>query len=644
MKKTLLSFVAFFAVALFATAQVNLIENGDFEKWTDGLPDNWKTASSAGNATLSQSKDAHSGENAVSVASASSNKRIGYKEITLKAGDYTIKFWAKGGQARPGYVPIKEDGSADGNNYKYGDYATLNATDWTEVTYTFTLEATTKLALVIMNPKSNKDKGYTAQPLFIDDYSLTTENGGLEGGGSTVDPTPDPDPDPTPDPTVPDYTTIAELKADATKTATSITYTFSDLLVTGVGLSGKNYSVYVTDGTEGMLLYGPNVPNVKKGDKISGQIAGNLQLYNTLTEIGAADYSKVTVSSSDNEVQPVAATLAGLKTNTDKAFENLYVRFEGVSFTADALSSRNIVMTDGEGTEVTLRDNFNVLADYIFATGEKYNVSGYVAYYNGSAQIYPMSADEVELITTLTNPETAWQSAAVAQEPGKTFEPNVLTTLSDGEKTFTSSNEQVATVDAEGNVTFTGYGKTTITVATAATATYLASQASYELYNIKGEGTLENPYIASDLGYYNGTVKELVWVKGTILGCYENGGKLAAEAVASNLAVGADDFFVPVQLPYASEGFSVRADLNLVDHADNKGREVYLLGNIDTYFSTAGIKNTAAYSWDGLTVTAIDAPVMEAGKVNSIYDLSGRRADKAVRGLYIINGKKVIVK
>lgn len=637
MKKTLLSFVAFFAVALFATAQVNLIENGDFEKWTDGKPDNWTTASTAGNAMLSQSKDAHSGENAVNVASASSNKRIGYKEITLKAGDYTVKFWAKGGKARPGYTPVDESNKVTGSYVYPDENVTLSATEWTEVSCSFTLAATTRLSLVVMNPKNSGE-------LFIDDYSLTTENGGLEDGGSTVDPTPDPDPDPTPDPTVPDYTTIAELKADATETATSITYTFSDLLVTGVGKSGNNYSVYVTDGTEGMLLYGPNVPNVKKGDKISGQLAGQLQLFRTLTEIGAADYSKVTVSSSDNEVQPVAATLAGLKANTDKTFENLYVRFEGVSFTTDALSSRNIVMTDDEGTEVTLRDNFNVLADYIFATGEKYNVNGYVAYYNGTAQIYPMSADEVELITTLTNPETAWQSAAVAQEPGKTFEPNVLTTLSDGEKTFTSSNEQVATVDAEGNVTFTGYGKTTITVATAATATYLASQASYELYNIKGEGTLENPYIASDLGYYNGTVKELVWVKGTILGCYANGGQLAAEAVASNLAVGADDFFVPVQLPYASEGFSVRADLNLVDHADNKGKEVYLLGNIDTYFSTAGIKNTAAYSWDGLTVTAIDAPIMDAGKVNSIYDLSGRRADKAVRGLYIINGKKVIVK
>jgi hypothetical protein len=27
--------------------------NGDFETWVDGLPNNWKTASTAGNATLS---------------------------------------------------------------------------------------------------------------------------------------------------------------------------------------------------------------------------------------------------------------------------------------------------------------------------------------------------------------------------------------------------------------------------------------------------------------------------------------------------------------------------------------------------------------------------------------------------------------
>ena len=64
-------------------------ENGGFENWTDSKPTNWKTASTAGNATLSQSEDAHSGKYSVKVGgSASANKRLGYKEITLKAGEY----------------------------------------------------------------------------------------------------------------------------------------------------------------------------------------------------------------------------------------------------------------------------------------------------------------------------------------------------------------------------------------------------------------------------------------------------------------------------------------------------------------------------------------------------------------------------
>ena len=71
-------------------------ENGGFETWADGKPTNWKTASTAGNATLSQSEDAHSGKYSVKVGgSASANKRLGYKEITLKAGEYKVKFMLK---------------------------------------------------------------------------------------------------------------------------------------------------------------------------------------------------------------------------------------------------------------------------------------------------------------------------------------------------------------------------------------------------------------------------------------------------------------------------------------------------------------------------------------------------------------------
>lgn len=149
--------------------------NGDFENWTGGKPNNWSTASTAGNATLKQSTDAHGGKYAVEVAgTASANKRIGYKETTLPAGTYTMKFYVKaatatGGSVRPGYVPVT-DGKV--GNYMYGEYVNnLTAGEWTLVEHSFTLEGETTLCLVIMNAKN------PGANVIIDDFTLTNEKG-----------------------------------------------------------------------------------------------------------------------------------------------------------------------------------------------------------------------------------------------------------------------------------------------------------------------------------------------------------------------------------------------------------------------------------------------------------------------------------
>ena len=42
--------------------------------------------------------------------------------------------------------------------------------------------------------------------------------------------------------------------------------------------------------------------------------------------------------------------------------------------------------------------------------------------------------------------------------------------------------------------------------------------------------------------------------------------------------------------------------------------------------------------------TAIESIAAEKDANNVIYDLTGRRVEKARKGLYIINGKKVLVK
>ena len=149
--------------------------NGDFESWvSDTEPEGWNPASSAGNATLSKSTDARNGNFACAIAApGAQNKRLATQEMTLEAGSYTFSFYAKAttgspSQTRAGYVPIKADGSVD--TYKYGDFVDLNNSSWTLVTYSFELTATTKLCLLVMNPKNSSYS--TSQDVLIDDATL----------------------------------------------------------------------------------------------------------------------------------------------------------------------------------------------------------------------------------------------------------------------------------------------------------------------------------------------------------------------------------------------------------------------------------------------------------------------------------------
>ena len=147
-------------------------ENGGFENWTDSKPTNWNT-NSAGNASLTKSEDAHSGKYSVQVAGASNaNKRLGYKEMSLKAGKYTIKFYAKAATATgaavcPGYVAVN-DGTVDSQNYNYTkQYVNVSNTEWTLVEQEITIEKDGTYSIVIMNAKKS------GAAVLIDDFTFS---------------------------------------------------------------------------------------------------------------------------------------------------------------------------------------------------------------------------------------------------------------------------------------------------------------------------------------------------------------------------------------------------------------------------------------------------------------------------------------
>ena len=447
-------------------------------------------------------------------------------------------------------------------------------------------------------------------------------------------------------PEVPNYTSLTDLKAAATTGQTEVTYEFSDLLVVGVGLRGSNTSVYVQQGEEGFLFYAKGLQEVsfKQGDKLSGKLAGQLTIYNGSAQITLKSFDGVSVASSDNAVAPLVLPMSTVGNDADHIYQSRYVQLQGVSFAAEALDeSSNITMVDDSDNEMTLRDNFNVLGDVIFKTDKTYNVSGVVVYYNDKAQLYALSASDVEMITNLVAPETAWANEVVVVLPnGSQAVDNVLNTNSDGAKSFESSDPSVATIDAAGNITVVGKGVTVITATTAESGNYLESRASFTLYVIEGQGTFEDAYTPADVQYYNGRVTEKVWVKGEILGSINGSTIYPAgdeKAQASNIAIGTTELYVPVQLPSNSE---VRTALNLKDNPSLQGALVWVYGNLEPYFSMPGVKNTSDFSLNGITgIIAVEQPA--TGKL-TIYSLDGRQLNTLGKGIQIVNGKKVLVK
>ena len=147
--------------------------NGNFETWVDGKPNNWTTASTAGNASVAQSTDAHSGKYSVKVGgSTTANKRLGYKEMELKAGTYKIKYYVKaatatGASVQSGFVEISADNKPAGN-YMYSGYINnISNTERTLVEQELKIPTDGTYCIVIMNSK--KPGG----DVLIDDLTLT---------------------------------------------------------------------------------------------------------------------------------------------------------------------------------------------------------------------------------------------------------------------------------------------------------------------------------------------------------------------------------------------------------------------------------------------------------------------------------------
>lgn len=177
-----------------------------------------------------------------------------------------------------------------------------------------------------------------------------------------------------------------------------------------------------------------------------------------------------------------------------------------------------------------------------------------------------------------------------------------------------------------------------------------------EPYTQVGDGSMENPFTVQDLKHMavpevsnpeDG--QQMVWVKGVILGSLNSSGSALLEGeniAASNIALGetagateAKDM-LPVQLPAGD----LRAKLNVLDNPQNVGKEVQVLGYILKYMNKTGLKNVADFILDGEKFSD-GISIVAADKADApVYNLAGQRVRQQQKGLYIQQGRKVVVK
>lgn len=245
---------------------------------------------------------------------------------------------------------------------------------------------------------------------------------------------------------------------------------------------------------------------------------------------------------------------------------------------------------------------------------------------------------------------------------------------------YTSSNPTVASIDENGNLTIEGQGTTEIIAISKETKDFCAGKASYTL-NIVDETIIFSANFFSDmcgfkqecetsdvevfvLGYYGSLIADAYYKISSMTTFYMVSPEITLDAVGNTVTMEHQTFYFAdvkkeAQLVIREVG---SAEWENIDLVYPEGEEICNTGKMEVpaKYNGKNVQFAFKYTADGqavcgswtiknFTVNRADVPTsiegvnaeMQNGK---IYDLQGREVNKAANGIFIINGKKVIVK
>ena len=269
--------------------------------------------------------------------------------------------------------------------------------------------------------------------------------------------------------------TMADLFKAATDKDTEVAINFNGWVCTGA----KGSNTYFSDGNgNGIVSYGSNA-GFKAGDKLSGTAIVTLVLYNGYAEIKNFTNNAEGIEVAEGgEVVPVVVEI------DDIAFVNqgAVVTIKGLSYNA-----KNKILTDGMA-DITPYNTFMTLPDFVESESVTYDITGVIIFYvkdnKTTIEIAPRTEADIVTNATLADPESEWSAASEDLVEGETAKAT-FTTKYTGTVTYTSSDENVATVSAEGVITAVAKGEATITAATAEGEGFVSSSKTITINVVK---------------------------------------------------------------------------------------------------------------------------------------------------------------
>ena len=352
-------------------------------------------------------------------------------------------------------------------------------------------------------------------------------------------------------------------------------------------------NAYLQDADAAILIYIKEGHTMTAGQSYTGVASGKAKLFKGLREITSIDWGTITP-----EVVSVPAaqvvTVAELNADYDK-YESMYVTVQNAIVTS-ALSSRNATISQDSEEYAVYDKNNGLSATALSTTNAIVKLYGFPGKFNTTLQLNVFNNIDVE--------ETGYNLAVSAAGYATYFNSTKAFTMPASMKGYvwTGGNIQAAYNSGED----VPANEPLVLKAPAGNYVLLFTSSTEDTWKDLGENVLEGTDVATDIPEDN------------------------------------DYYFYGLSLNASSDPASVGFYwMNPTGVAFTNGaHKAYLKLAKST---PAGSQAVKGFPFNG-TTTGIEQIEAGADAKNTIYDLSGRRVNKAAKGIYILNGKKVLVK